>query len=175
MPEETPDPEPKLYVLLMRQDDPKKCTAAKLARLRLARPIFRPSQIRRRSIVLNPFSSGTLLLSDRALVEAHGLVAIDCSWTKVDSAFASRLQGSGRRLPTLLAANPVNYAKPCKLSSMEALAAALYITGFKLQARRLLMIFKWGETFLTLNQDPLESYSSAATDSEMLAAQAQYF
>lgn len=159
----------------MRQDDPKKCTAAKLARLRLARPLFRPSQIRRRSIVLNPFSPATVLPSDRTQVEAHGLVAVDCSWTKVDSAFAMRLQGSGRRLPTLLAANPVNYAKPHKLSSMEALAAALYITGFKAQARRLLTIFKWGETFLTLNQEPLEYYSLAKTLEEMATAESQFF
>ena len=71
-----------------------------------------------------------VLPRDRQVIEAYGLVALDCSWEKADSAFAIRLPGSGRRLPTLLASNPINYAKQHKLSSLEAMAAALYITGF---------------------------------------------
>ena len=125
--------------------------------------------------MLNPFSSNVIFQGDRELVEACGLVVVDCSWERVDTAFGSRLPGLGRRLPTLLAANPTNYAKQHKLSSMEALAAALYITGFKDQAKRVLSIFKWGPTFLTLNRDPLESYSSVQTMNEMAVAEAQYF
>ncbi len=172
---EVTDSEPKLYVLLLRQDDPRKCTAAKLAKLRLARPLFRASRIPQHSIVLNPFSPKFVLPGDRQGIETYGLVAVDCSWEKADNAFAYRLPGSGRRLPTLLASNPVNYAKPHKLSSMEAMAAALYISGFKGQARRLLSIYKWGETFLTLNHEPLESYSTAKTAEEMSVAEAQFF
>ncbi len=167
--------EPRLLVLLMRQDDPRKCTAAKLARLRLAKPVFRTSQIPRRSIVLNPFSPLVVLPRDRRVIEAYGLVAVDCSWEKADSAFAIRLPGSGRRLPTLLASNPTNYAKQHKLSSVEAMAAALYVTGFMEQASRLLSIFKWGNTFLTLNHEPLESYSLARTPEEMAVAESQFF
>ena len=125
--------------------------------------------------MLNPFSSETLLPQDRRLLQENGLVAVDCSWEKVQGAFAMRTRGEPRKLPTLLAANPVNYAKKHKLSSVEALAASLIITGFRETAVRLLGLFKWGETFLTLNDQPLQSYSSANTPAEMLEAEAQFF
>jgi pre-rRNA-processing protein TSR3 len=162
-------------VLLLKQDDPRKCTAAKLARMRLAAPLYRAARIPRRSIVLNPFSPEVVLPSDRLQMEAYGLVAVDCSWEKVDVAFTIRLPGSGRRLPTLLASNPTNYARQRKLSSLEAIAAALYITGFTEHATRLLSAFKWGNTFLTLNHEPLESYAQASTPEEMATAESQYF
>jgi pre-rRNA-processing protein TSR3 len=159
----------------MRQDDPRKCTAAKMARMRLAIPLYSLNRIPRRSIVLDPFSRKVVLPSDRLRVDVDGLVAVDCSWEKVDSAFAINLPGSGRRLPTLLAANPTNYAKQHKLSSLEAMAAALYTTGFKELAARLLSVFKWGNTFLTLNHEPLEAYSRAENEEEMTVAEAEFF
>jgi len=167
--------EPRVFVLLLKQDDPRKCTAAKIARQRLASPLFRVRQIPRRAIVLNPFASKTLLPFDRGQVFGGGLVVVDCSWEKVQGAFAIRSPGEPRKLPTLLAANPVNYAKPHKLSSVEALAASLVITGFRESAIRLLGLFKWGETFLTLNDQPLQAYSSVDTLTEMLEAESQFF
>jgi len=169
------DYEPVAYVLLLKQDDPRKCTAAKIARHRLAKPLFRMKQIPRKAIVLNPFAAEILLPNDRRLVEENGLVAVDCSWEKVEAAFAAGMRGEERRLPTLLAANPVNYAKPHKLSSVEALAAALIVMGFRENAARLLGLFKWGESFLTLNDQPLRSYSLASDVKAMLEAEAQYF
>jgi len=41
-------------VYMLRQDDPSKCTAAKLVKFRIAEPA---RHIGRRTIVLNPFSS----------------------------------------------------------------------------------------------------------------------
>jgi pre-rRNA-processing protein TSR3 len=107
--------------------------------------------------------------------DRYGLVAVDCSWERAQVVFGTRLLGTGRRLPALLASNPVNYAKLHKLSSVEALAAALYILGFKDEASRLLASFKWGENFLTLNREPLEYYSKVGTAEEMSHAEAQFF
>ena len=166
---------PRVYVLLLQQDDPKKCTAAKLSKFRLAIPLHRLRQIPRQAIVLSPFAESVLLPNDRAHCIRSGLVAIDCSWERVGEVLALRLPGLGRRLPTLLAANPTNYAKPHKLSSVEALAATLYIVGFKDEAAKLLSLFKWGETFLTLNAEPLEAYSLATTPEAMQNAESQYF
>jgi pre-rRNA-processing protein TSR3 len=78
-------------------------------------------------------------------------------------------------LPTLLAANPVNYAKPHRLSSLEALAGALAVMGFWGSASRLLRLYKWGQTFLTLNSNLLESYLSARTSAGMIGIEADFF
>lgn len=167
--------EPTIFVVLLKQDDPRKCSAAKMARHEMAKSLFRLKQIPRRAIVLNPFAFRTLLPNDRSQILGDGLAVVDCSWEKVQGAFALRSPGEPRKLPTLLAANPVNYAKPHKLSSVEALAASLIITGFRENAIRLLGLFKWGDTFLTLNDQPLQAYSTVDTPAGMLEAEAQFF
>jgi len=165
----------KVFIFHMKQDDPKKCTSAKLLRLHLARPVFRLSNIPDRAIVLNPAAENVLTPRDRTLVEKEGLVAIDCSWEKADQVFERSFPGANRRLPLLLAGNPTNYATLSKLSSLEALAAALYITGFKAQAQRLLSIFKWGSTFSSLNEQPLEDYSKAEDSREIVELERAFF
>jgi pre-rRNA-processing protein TSR3 len=76
-----------------------------------------------------------------------------------------------RSLPFLIATNPVNYGKPCILSTVEAIAATLYITRFKDEAINLMDGFKWGHTFLELNHDLLESYSEVDTSAEVVKIQ----
>ncbi len=88
-----------------------------------------------------------------------------------DDVFELSVRGVSRCLPYLIAANPVNYGVPTKLSTVEALAAALYIAGFGEEAERLLSIFKWGPQFFTLNKELLDSYASAKNSSEVVELQ----
>ena len=164
-----------MYALLLRQDDPRKCTAAKLVKFGLVRGLYSPRQIPRRCLVLNPFATKLLTNHDRVEALTHGLMAVDCSWEKVEAAFALRLPGEGRRLPILLASNPVNYAKQRKLSSLEALAASLYIMGFRERAGQLLSIFKWGPNFLALNNEPLAAYAAAGSEEGLISAESEFF
>ena len=76
-------------------------------------------------------------------------------------------------MPILIAGNPVNFGKATKLTTAEALAAALYIAGFKQEAVGLLSIFTWGHTFLDLNATLLENYASAQDSTEIIKMQAK--
>jgi pre-rRNA-processing protein TSR3 len=71
----------------------------------------------------------------------------------------------------LFAGNPTNYSKATKLSTVEALAGALYIAGFKDEAKKLLSIFVWGHTFLELNANLLENYSLAKDSADIVRMQ----
>jgi len=108
------------------------------------------------------------------LIEQYGLVGLDCSWNLSENILQTNINGEGRRLPTLLAGNPTNYSIRGRLSTAEALAAALLITGFEKEAQRILAVFTWGHTFLTLNKDPLEAYSQTSAD-EMSRQEQEYF
>jgi pre-rRNA-processing protein TSR3 len=81
------------------------------------------------------------------------------------------VKGTSRCLPILIAGNPVNYGKLTKLSTVEAIAAALYIGGFKEEAEKLLSIFPWGHTFFELNQMLLDNYVTAKDSAEIVEMQ----
>ncbi len=156
------------------QDDPRKCTSAKLQKFHLVYRLSRLGRIPFSAIVLNPASHQTLSSADHPLIHDHGLVGLDCSWNSSEQIFQDRMKGESRRLPTLLAGNPTNYCVPEKLSTAEALAAALIITGFHPEARSILSLFKWGDTFLSLNKEPLKAYANSGPR-EMFQREAEFF
>ena len=152
----------KLQVLMFYQDDPKKCTAAKMVKFGLAHTI---KKINSRGLVLDPFSEKTLLPKDKSSITS--IIGIDCSWNLADQAFSKKFNGIKRKLPPLLAGNPVNYAKLNKLTTVEALSASLFILGFKEQSLELLDKFRWGHTFYELNQNLLEEYSKLQNEDQI--------
>jgi pre-rRNA-processing protein TSR3 len=121
--------------------------------------------------VLNPFSEVAFSPADKERVEEFGLVGLDCSWERAEEVLLKRVRGTSRCLPFLIAGNPVNFGKATKLSTVEALAAALYIIGFEQDAVRLLSIFKWGHTFLEMNSERLEGYKNARNSTEIVELQ----
>ena len=159
----------RINILMFNQDDPKKCTAAKLVRLKLAKKISATSS---KTIILHPFSSNTLLNKEKSFV--HSITGIDCSWNKAKEMFEDRFIGIPRKLPPLLAGNPVNYSKLNKLTTVEALASAVFILGYEELCSNLLLKFNWGHTFLELNENLLKDYQNAKSEDEILSIINEY-
>jgi pre-rRNA-processing protein TSR3 len=125
----------------------------------------------KRAIVLNPFGEIAFSPADRQRIQNFGLVALDCSWEHAQKVMSTHVKGTSRCLPILIAGNPVNFGKATKLTTVEALAAALYIAGFRQEAMELLSIFIWGHTFLELNSAMLEKYAAAGDSAEVVKIQ----
>ena len=164
----------KTCVYHTKQCDPKKCTALKLKRHHLVWVVYRIKGLPRGAVILNPFSKRAFSPADRERLERKGLAAIDCSWMHADKVFELSMRGASRCLPYLVAANPVNYGIPTKLSTVEALAAALYVAGYREKAERLLSIFKWGPHFIDLNRKFLEGYAGAGDSLEVVELQKRF-
>jgi pre-rRNA-processing protein TSR3 len=162
---------PRLTIYHAKQCDPKRCTGLKLKRRGLARLVTKTRFLPKRAVVLNPFSEIAFSPADRKRVEDFGLAALDCSWEHAEKVLLKQVKGTSRCLPILIAGNPVNFGKATKLTTAEALAAALYIAGFKQEARELLSVFTWGHTFLELNYALLENYAAAQNSTEIIKMQ----
>lgn len=109
------------------------------------------------------------------MIASAGLGVVDCSWARLDEVPFDRLRsGADRLLPFLIAANPVNYGKPLRLSCAEALAAALHIAGFGEEARNVMAKFVWGDGFFTLNKELLDAYADCKNGKEVVSVQNEY-
>jgi len=144
------------------QDDPKKCTAAKLIKFGLAKKITKSQS---KTALLHPFAEKTLFNHEKSFF--NSITGIDCSWALAEQVFQKNFIGLSRKLPPLLAGNPVNYSKINKLTTVEAIAGAVYILGEKELSQKLLEKFNWGHTFLELNENLLNDYQKANSDEQV--------
>jgi pre-rRNA-processing protein TSR3 len=161
--------DPALHVRYEGDDDPEKCTARKLARFDLV-SLHRSDRDTPYGVVLNPHAERALSPAD---ADGGPLVALDCSWESAGEARFS-LPGDHRALPYLVAANPVNFGRPMRLTTVEALAAALTIFGRRERAAGILSKFTWGHTFLELNEEPLRRYAACADSAAVVEIQREY-
>tara|TARA_B100000686_G_scaffold332334_1_gene396962 strand:- start:3558 stop:4037 length:480 start_codon:yes stop_codon:yes gene_type:complete len=145
------------------QDDPKKCTAAKLIKFGLAKKIVKSQS---KTVLLHPYAEQTLLNHEKSLF--NSITGIDCSWALAEKVFKNDFVGISRKLPPLLAGNPVNYSKINKLTTVEAIAGAAYILGDESLSQKLLEKFNWGHTFLELNENLLHDYQKAKSDKQVI-------
>ena len=150
--------------------DPRKCTVKKLERAGLIRVVKTLSRIPRNTLLLDPTAEQALSPADRAV---KSITVLDCSWEVLDTGVV-RSWRIRRALPFLVAANPVNFGRPCMLSSVEALAAALWILGEEQQARGILAKVSWGIRFLEVNAEPLALYATAKDSSGVVEFQGMF-
>ncbi len=168
-----------VHAVWLAQDDPKKNTAvlaSKRGNLKLHKRI---NTLPKRGIILEPLCGKVFGPEDHALIINGGsLVGLDCSWAHIEESVAQvmrRTRLQPRMLPLLLAANPVNWGKPGRLTTAEALATVLYLIGRVKQARDVLGAFRWGERFFELNKEPLDAYAQAQTSAELVELQFEFF
>ena len=168
-----------LHVIHLNQDDPKKCTAKKLSSHGLVKLHEQMRNVPRRGFLLDPMANIIINPNDKKLIElGASIVVLDCSWKKISESIdklsnTSKLER--RVLPLLLAANQVSWGKIGRLSSVEAFAAALIITGYWNYAEIILKPFKFGKQFIELNYEPLKAYSNASSIEEMIMLQNEFF
>ena len=168
--EELTEPKIKLAMWDFGQCDAKKCTGRKLSRLGMLKELRVSNGFG--GIVLSPAGNQCVSREDYSLIQKKGLAVVDCSWARLDDVPFVRLRCTAPRLlPWLVAANPVNYGRPCQLSCVEALSAALTICGEEKTANLLLDKFKWGHAFMSLNGELLRAYSKCQNSAEIISVQ----
>ncbi|MGB0200621.1 MAG: DUF367 family protein [Candidatus Poseidoniaceae archaeon] len=169
-----------VHSLWLAQDDPKKNTAVLSSKRGDITLHKRVNTLPKKGIILEPLCGKIFGPEDHNLITQQNgsLVGLDCSWKQIESSVEQvmrRTRLKPRMLPLFLAANPVNWGKPGKLTTIEALAAATYLTGNREQASKLLSGFRWGERFIELNYEPLEEYSSAKSSADLVELQFEFF
>lgn len=169
-----------IHAIWLAQDDPKKNTAVKLSKRGKLKLHKNFNKLPNKGIILEPLCGKVFGPEDHSILLNQGgaLVGLDCSWAHIEKSVETVMKRTRlipRMLPLLLAANPVNWGKPSKLSTAEALAAILYLVNREEEARNLLSGFNWGEQFLILNKEPLDAYKKAQSSSELVDLQFEFF
>lgn len=163
-----------LFLYYSNQCNPSKCTGKKLAKFNLVNIYSKIKKTPINSIFLNPYSKDIILKKD---IIYKNILVLDCTWSNISEIIPNflSLKLQHRSLPCLIAANPINFGRPYKLTSVESFAAALYILGYKEKAMFLLSKFNWGLHFIELNINLLNDYSKAETKEEILDIEKEYF
>lgn len=165
------------------QCDPKKCTGQKMWRFFTAgkfseninlRFVTKLHHIPKYSLLLNPAADNVLTPSDKVIFNKSGISVLDCSWNQSKEIFEMKYINQ-RVLPKLIPVNPVNYGKTSKLSSVEAIAASLFIIGEEKISEELLSKFSWGLHFLEYNKNLLSDYSKQNSQDEIREVENEYF
>jgi len=165
----------KLFVYHANEDDPRKCSAKKLAKFGYAKLETNIRKVPKDMVLLNPFAKKSISREDLEAAKKRGILVVDCSWKNAENSFdLLDKKNHSRALPFVVAVNPVNYGKALKLSSIEAFATALYILGDVEKAEEILNLYKWGPNFLTLNKEPLEDYRKAKDSMEVVRLMKYY-
>lgn len=168
-----------LHVIHLEQDDPKKCSTRKMHRFGHCQMHTDLRRSPKRGILLDPLSGRLLGPDDRPLLErGAALVGLDCSWKQIDESIEylnrkTRLEG--RTLPVVLAANPVSWGKPGRLSNAEAFAVSLVLLDRWEQARKIMAPFNYSDEFFRLNYQPLNAYADAKSNEELADVQWEFF
>ena len=118
-----------------------------------------------KTALLHPFAQKTLFNHEKS--SFNSITGIDCSWALAEDVFQKNFVGAARKLPPLLAGNPVNYSKINKLTTVEAIAGAAFILGEEELSQKLLEKFNWGHTFLELNENLLHDYQKVKSEDEV--------
>ncbi|XP_068208425.1 18S rRNA aminocarboxypropyltransferase [Palaemon carinicauda] len=157
----------------LKHCDPKRCSGRKLARLGLVSNLSLGQRFG--GLVLTPVGKKCVSPEDASILLSHGIAVVDCSWAKIEETPFNRMKAAyPRLLPYLVACNPVNYGRPCKLSCVEAYAATMYICGEKAAAMLYLSKFKWGKTFISVNKEILDKYSDCSNSTAVVEVQNKY-
>jgi pre-rRNA-processing protein TSR3 len=165
----------KLFVYHAGEDDPKKCSAKKMAKFGFAKLETNIHKTPKDCILLNPFAEKSLSKEDLDTALKNGILAVDCSWKNAEKSFEYLdKRNHPRALPFVVATNPVNYGKPFKLTTLEAFSTALYILEDIETSKKLLNLYKWGPHFLILNKEPLEEYRKAESSAEIVNIMKHY-
>jgi pre-rRNA-processing protein TSR3 len=114
-----------------------------------------------KGIVLSAFGKKFVTKNDLEYIEKSGICVIDCSWNRIEETREFRYKHE-RKLPFVVAGNPVNYGKPYQLSCVEALVTALCAVGYLPQAKFILSKFGWADGFWKQNPG-IELYGECDT------------
>ena len=77
----------KLFVYHANEDDPKKCSAKKLAKFCFDELTNNIRKTPKDTVLLNPFAEKSLSREDLEIAEKNGILAVDCSWENAEHSF----------------------------------------------------------------------------------------